>query len=82
MACKPMALLLADLGEHRPSEIGFHTPADVHFGHAGLAQLERTRVLQAAYTAHPERFVRQAPVPPQLPGPVWINKPVEVSLPL
>jgi putative transposase len=68
--------------EHRHSGIGFHTPADVHFGHAGLAQLERTRVLQAAYAAHPERFVRQAPVPPPLPGPAWINKPVEVSLPL
>jgi putative transposase len=65
--------------EHRHSGIGFHTPADVHFGHAGLAQLERTRVLQVAYAAHPERFVRQAPVPPSLPGPAWINKPVEVS---
>jgi putative transposase len=36
-------------------------------------------VLRAAYAAHPERFVRQAPVPPPLPGPAWINKPVEVS---
>ena len=65
--------------EHRHSGIGFHTPADVHFGHAGLAQLERTRVLQAAYAAHPERFVRQAPIPPPLPGPAWINKPLEVQ---
>jgi putative transposase len=64
--------------EHRHSGIGFHTPADVHFGRAGLAQLERVRVLQAAYAAHPERFVRQAPVPPALPGPAWINKPQEV----
>jgi O-acetyl-ADP-ribose deacetylase (regulator of RNase III) len=23
--------------------------------------------------------IRQAPVPPALPGPAWINKPVEVS---
>jgi putative transposase len=65
--------------EHRHSGIGFHTPADVHFGRAGAAQLERARVLQEAYAAHPERFVRQAPVPPPLPGPAWINKPVEVS---
>jgi putative transposase len=64
--------------EHRHSGIGFHTPADVHFGRAGLAQLERVRVLREAYAAHPERFVRQAPVPPALPGPAWINKPVEV----
>ena len=50
--------------EHRHSGIGFHTPADVHFGRAGQAQLERVRVLREAYAAHPERFVRQAPVPP------------------
>ena len=65
--------------EHRHSGIGFHTPADVHFGRAGAAQVERARVLQEAYAAHPERFVRLAPVPPPLPGPAWINKPVEVS---
>jgi putative transposase len=64
--------------EHRHSGIGFHTPADLHFGRAAQAQLERVRVLQAAYAAHPERFVRQTPVPPALPGQAWINKPVEV----
>ena len=64
--------------EHRHSGIGFHTPAAVHFGHADHIQLERVRVLEAAYAAHPERFVRQPPVPPQLPGVVWINKPTEV----
>jgi putative transposase len=67
--------------EHRHSGIGFHTPADVHFGRADQAQLERVRVLRQAYAAHPERFVRQAPVPPGLPGPAWINKPAEVSPP-
>jgi putative transposase len=65
--------------QHRHSGLGFHTPVDVHFGHASLAQLERARVLQAAYAAHPERFVRQLPMPPPLPGPAWINKPAEVS---
>jgi len=64
--------------EHRHSGIGFHTPADVHFGRAGAAQLERGRVLHEAYATHPERFVRHAPVPPTLPGPAWINKPTEV----
>jgi hypothetical protein len=39
-------------------------------------QVERS--LQAANTVQRERFVRQAPVPPALPGPVWINKPAEV----
>jgi putative transposase len=65
--------------EHRHSGIGFHTPANVHFGHAGIAQIARSRVLQHAFAAHPERFVRQAPAPPSLPGPAWINKPMEVS---
>ncbi len=64
--------------EHRHSALGFHTPADVHFGRAPLIQLERARVLQAAYAAHPERFVRQLPLPSPLPGPAWINKPPEV----
>ncbi len=65
--------------EHRHSGIGFHTPANVHFGHAGIAQIARSRVLQHAFAAHPERFVRQAPAPPSLPGLAWINKPMEVS---
>jgi len=64
--------------QHRHSGLGFHTPADIHFGHADAAQFERARVLQAAYAAHPERFVRQLPLPPPLPGPAWINKPPEV----
>jgi len=65
--------------EHRHSGIGFHTPAAVHFGRAESVQFERARVLEAAYVAHPERFVRQPPVPPPLPGPAWINKPTEVT---
>ncbi len=64
--------------EHRHSGIAFHTPAAVHFGHAEAIQVERASVLQTAYAAHPERFVRHAPVPPPLPGPAWINKPTEV----
>ena len=64
--------------EHRHSGLGFHTPASVHFGQAAQIQLQRERVLQVAYAAHPERFVRQLPLPPPLPGPAWINKPEEV----
>ena len=65
--------------EHHHSALGLHTPADVHFGRAPLIQLERARVLEAAYAAHPERFVRQLPLPPPLPGPAWINRPQEVN---
>jgi len=63
--------------EHRHSGIGFHTPADVHYGRAELVQAQRATVLDAAYAAHPERFVRKPPTPPQLPTAAWINKPQE-----
>jgi putative transposase len=65
--------------EHHHSGLGLHTPADVHFGRAPFIQLERARVLEAAYATHPERFVRQLPLPPALPGPAWINRPTEVT---
>jgi putative transposase len=63
--------------EHRHSGIGLHTPADVHHGRAELVQAQRATVLDAAYAAHPERFVRKPPTPPQLPTAAWINKPEE-----
>jgi putative transposase len=65
--------------QHRHSGIGYHTPASVHFGTAGLVREERARVLDAAYAAHPERFVNKPPTPPALPGPAWINRPKEVE---
>jgi putative transposase len=40
-----------------------------------LVRAQRARVLDAAYAAHPERFVRKPPVPPGLPAAAWINKP-------
>ena len=33
-------------------------------------------MLDAAYAAHPERFVRKAPEPPKLPTVAWINEPM------
>jgi len=47
--------------EHRHSGIGLHTPADVHYGRAELVRARRGEVLSAAYTQHPERFVRKPP---------------------
>jgi putative transposase len=61
--------------EHRHSGIAFHTPADVHYGRAATVQAHRATVLDAAYTAHPERFVRKPPTPSELPTAAWINKP-------
>jgi putative transposase len=66
--------------EHRHSGIGFHTPADVHYGRAELVQARRAMVLDAAYAAHPERFVRKPPTPPALPTAAWINNPEEDTL--
>jgi len=63
--------------EHRHSGIGYHTPASVHLGTAGLVREQRALVLDAAYAAHPERFVNKRPTPPKLPGPAWINPPKE-----
>jgi len=63
--------------EHRHSGIGFHTPADVHYGRAEKIRQHRAEVLSAAYAAHPERFVRKAPVPPAIPVVSWINEPRE-----
>ncbi|MCA1697878.1 MAG: IS3 family transposase [Actinobacteria bacterium] len=60
---------------HRHSGIGLMTPATVHHGHAEHVHSERARVLAAAYTATPERFVRHAPTPPPVPTAAWINKP-------
>jgi putative transposase len=65
--------------EHRHSGIGFHTPADVHYGRAELVRVRRGEVLTAAYTQHPERFVRKPPEPPALPTAVWINQPKEAT---
>jgi putative transposase len=61
--------------EHRHSALGLHTAADIHYGHAQAVQAARADVLTAAYTAHPERFVRQPPAPPPLPDASWINRP-------
>jgi len=61
--------------EHRHSGIGLMTPATVHYGLAEAVRQERARVLAAAYAAHPERFVKGLPKPPQLPEAVWINGP-------
>jgi putative transposase len=61
--------------EHRHSGIGLMTPAAVHHGQARQLHAARARVLEDAYAATPERFVRRAPVPPELPTAAWINKP-------
>jgi putative transposase len=47
----------------------------VHYGRAEGVREQRARVLEAAYAARPERFVRGLPQPPKLPEAAWINPP-------
>jgi len=62
--------------EHRHSGIGLLTPATVHFGETQTVLAQRQVVLDAAYQAHPDRFVRRPPKPLPLPSEVWINRPI------
>ena len=62
-------------GEHRHSSLGLMTPDTVHYGRAEAVAATRGVVLDAAYAANPERFVRRPPTPPPLPTETWINPP-------
>jgi putative transposase len=66
--------------EHYHSGIAYHTPADVHYGRANALNASRADILEAAYAAHPERFVHGKPMPHQLPAAVWINKPKPIII--
>ena len=61
--------------EHHHSGLALLTPHDVHHSHVDERISQRARVLDAAYAAHPERFVRCPPVPRRPPATVWINPP-------
>ena len=61
--------------QHHHTGLGLMTPATVHYDHVDQICQQRQQVLDAAYRAHPERFVRGRPTPPQLPEEVWINPP-------
>jgi len=61
--------------EHRHSGIGLHTPQSVHDGTWKYVRDRRQAVLDAAYRAHPERFVKGPPQAPKPPAQVWINNP-------
>lgn len=61
--------------EHRHSGIAMMTPAEVHAGKAEEVRKKRQAILDAAYAAHPERFVKGAPQARGVPEEVWINKP-------
>lgn len=60
---------------HHHSGIGLLTPAQLHSGQGAAVREARQATLQAAFAAHPERFVRPPPSPPPLPEAAWINPP-------
>ena len=61
--------------EHHHSALGLMTPETVHYGRVETVCEKRQKVLEAAYAAHPERFVRGQPTPLRPPEEVWINQP-------
>ena len=61
--------------QHHHSGLQLLTPATVHYGLAAQLISERQAVLDSAFKAHPERFVRRPPLHPSLPDAVWINPP-------
>ncbi len=61
--------------EHRHGGISMLTPYDVHYGQAEAMLAKRQLTLEAAWVAHPERFVHGLPKSQPLPEAVWINPP-------
>src|SRR3546814_2753566 len=64
---------------HRHSGIGLHTPPDVHYARDAAVRARRQAVLDAAYTARPERL-RQPPTAPPIPAATTITPPQETPL--
>jgi putative transposase len=61
--------------EHYHVGLALLHPVDVHHGRADVIVAARQRVLDAAHTRHPERFVRGRPVQKSPPSAAWINPP-------
>jgi putative transposase len=65
--------------EHRHSGIALLTPSDVHHGRVEEKTKRRQAVLDAAFAAHPERFVRGRPKPLEIDPASYINRPIEAE---
>lgn len=63
--------------EHHHEGLALFTPADVYFDRIDQVAARRQQALDAAYAAHPERFVHGAPRVPRPPARVHINLPPE-----
>lgn len=61
--------------DHHHVGLGLMTPDQVHFGQVDDIHDARQQVLDRAFLANPQRFVRKAPRPPAKPVAAWINPP-------
>ena len=61
--------------DHHHGGLGLMTPDQVHYGQADAVYAARQEILDKAFRANPERFVRKSPTPPQKPTAAWINPP-------
>jgi putative transposase len=66
--------------EHRHSGINRLTPKSLHQGFAKAVLEKRERVLEKAFSDHPERFKNKKPTGGKLPEKVWINPPAKVEV--
>ena len=64
---------------HHHQGLKLFTPADVHFGRVLQVAAKRQAALDAAYRAHPERFVKGPPLVALPPSRVHINLPPELD---
>jgi len=65
--------------EYHHTGVGLLTPDVLHHGEAQQVLQQRQQVLEDAYQAHPERFVRGVPIPAEVPTAVWINPPTNTK---
>ena len=61
--------------QHHHSGLGYLTPAVVHFRRTEEILAARQAALDAAFAAHPERFIHRPPRTSRPPEAVWINPP-------
>ncbi len=61
--------------QHKHSALALLRPSDVHHGRSPQRLEQRQRIMDAAYAAHPERFVHGKPNVRQLPIASYINRP-------
>ncbi len=55
------------------------TPDQAHYGQAEEIYAARQTILDRAFQANPQRFVKMPPSPPRKPTAAWINPPLKTQ---